>query len=190
MHPGRLAWRGERRVVVLEQLSLAQLVSDSLPDAKWRIAFAPREGHHPDLPDLGLGVIEVAHHGAAQRWVLGQEAEGNHIVGFATPHGLGEDKHALRRSSRKAPEGLPQEMLHTSGAVVLFKELVGIDAVLGQVGEVQDDIPPIVVEHALTGFAELGERFHMPWPSMLILGLNAARASDLLALGSRTSVAI
>ena len=78
-------------------------------------------------------------------------------MSFATAHGLGEDEYPLRRCARKASKGFLEESLHTIGEVIFVEEFSGLDAVFNEVGEIEDDISPVAVKHALAGFAELFE---------------------------------
>ena len=154
-------WPGAEsgRVVVRELLPLAELGGDGAPDTERGVALAAGEGHHPHRAGLAGGV-ERLHDRAAVLGVLGEQAEGEQVVGLAAAHGLGELEDALGGLALQAPEALGQQDAHALGDVVLAEEGLGVDAVRDQVREVEDGVAPRGVEDAVAGFAGVAEGLH------------------------------
>ena len=111
VHPRRLAGRGERRVVVLEVLSPAELRRNRAPDAERRVALAPGERHHPHRPDVPRSV-EAPHDLVPVFRVPGEQTEREQVVRLAAAHRLGQLEHALRRFALETPEPLGKQRLH------------------------------------------------------------------------------
>ena len=153
VYPGRLSWRGQGRVVVLELLLLAELLRDGAPDAQRRVALASGEGDHADRPESGGRCIEATHDGGSVAGVPREQAEGEQVVGLAAAHGLGQLEHALGGLAFETPESFREQRLHSLGDVILREELGWVDAVVDQVGEVENSVPPRRVEGTRPGSA-------------------------------------
>ena len=95
--------------------------------------------------------------------MLGQQAKGNHVMGFTATHGLRQQVGAgLVVPVFEALEGSLQQSLHTAGDKVFFKELFTINPILQQVGNIQYHIPAIAVEYTLSGLTGLAQE-HGLW---------------------------
>ena len=153
--PGALSGSGQRRVVVVEPLPLAELLGDGAPDAERRVALAAREGDHAHRPERGVRRVEAAHHLGPILRMPGQQSEGQQVVRLAAAHRLGELEHPLGRLPLQPAEALGEQRAHALGEVVLGKELARIDAPVDQIGQVEHRVAPARIEDAGPGRARL-----------------------------------
>ena len=89
-------------------------------------------------------------HNRAQVWVLGQEPKGDHEVGLAAAHGLGQLESGLVGVSGEAQQALAEQGVHALGDVVAGKELRPVPRVADQIREIFDRLGhPVVVDHRM-----------------------------------------
>ena len=159
VHPGRLAGRGQRRVVGVELLPPAELLRDRAPDPEGRIALPPGERHDPDRTDVGRRV-EAAHDPGPQLRMPGEQAERQQVVRLAAAHRLGQLEDALRGPALQPAEPLGEERPHPLRDVVLGKERDRIDPIPDEVREVENGVASRGIEGRGPGDAGLPDGSH------------------------------
>lgn len=159
IHPGRLAGRGQRRVVGAELLSPAELLRDSPPDPERRIALAPGEGDDPDRTDV-VGRVEAAHDPGPEIGMLRQQAESQQVVRLAAAHRLGQLEDSLRGPALQPAESLGEKRPHPLRDVVLGEERGRVYPILYEVREVENGVAARRIERRRPGSAGLPEGLH------------------------------
>ena len=81
-------------------------------------------------------------------------------MSLAAAHGLLELEDALRRLAFQPAKALIEQGLHAVGDEVLVEEFGRLDAIVDQVGQVQNRVAPLGIEDTFAWFTELLERFH------------------------------
>jgi len=75
-------------------------------------------------------------------------------MGLAAAHGLFQLEYSLFAFTFQSPEGMLKQGFHSFGDIVLSKKFFRFDAVIYEIRQIQNCIPSLGIEDAVTGRTE------------------------------------